>query len=240
MTRIDMSEYMEQHSVARLIGSPPGYVGYDQGGQLTESVRRRPYQIVLFDEIEKAHPDVFNTLLQVLDDGRLTDGQGRTVNFTNAIIIMTSNLGSSAIQAWNGKDITTLEQTVLDAAKAHFRPEFLNRIDEIVIFQRISDSNMDEIVAIQLDQIAAHIFASKGITIEFESSAKEELARQGYDPAFGARPLKRIIQSNVLDKLALMIIEKKVSEGDKVMVSFTDNNYQLKTAKKAPNNENSG
>lgn len=227
MTRIDMSEYMEQHSVARLIGSPPGYVGYEQGGQLTESVRRRPYQILLFDEIEKAHPDVFNALLQVLDDGRLTDGQGRTVNFTNTIIILTSNLGSSAIQEWDGSNYEELENTVLQAAKGHFRPEFLNRIDEIVIFRRISEENMSAIVKIQLEQIAEQILRSKDIKLTFDSSAETELAKTGYDPAFGARPLRRLIQNKVLDELAMMIIEKKVEEGDSVKVSYSGGKYSL-------------
>lgn len=227
MTRIDMSEYMERHSVARLIGSPPGYVGYDQGGQLTESVRRRPYQIILFDEIEKAHPDVFNALLQVLDDGRLTDGQGRTVNFTNTIIIMTSNLGSPAIQAWDGKDFEKLEDTVLAAAKGHFRPEFLNRIDEIVIFQRISDEKMGAIVDIQLKQVAAHINEAKGIELVFDESTRHELAKRGHDPAFGARPLKRLIQNKILDGLALMIIDKTLDEGDKVTASFKNDKFTL-------------
>lgn len=228
MTRIDMSEYMEQHSVARLIGSPPGYVGYEQGGQLTESVRRRPYQILLFDEIEKAHPDVFNALLQVLDDGRLTDGQGRTVNFTNTIIILTSNLGSTAIQEWDGKNYDELENTVLQAAKGHFRPEFLNRIDEIVIFERISEKDMEEIVKIQLRQISDQILKSKDIKLVFDTSAERELAKTGYDPAFGARPLKRLIQNKILDKLALMIIEKNVVEGDVVEVAYGDGRYSLK------------
>lgn len=227
MTRIDMSEYMEQHSVARLIGSPPGYVGYEQGGQLTEAVRRRPYQIVLFDEIEKAHPDVFNTLLQVLDDGRLTDGQGRTVNFTNTIIIMTSNLGSTAIQEWDGKSFEQLERTVMEAAKANFRPEFLNRIDEIVIFERISDENMHEIVDIQLADVARHILDSKEIKIDFDDSVKKELSSQGYDPAFGARPLKRLIQSKILDPLALEIIDGTIAAGDKVRVAFSGNQFKV-------------
>lgn len=227
MTRIDMSEYMEQHSVARLIGSPPGYVGYDQGGQLTESVRRRPYQIILFDEIEKAHPDVFNALLQVLDDGRLTDGQGRTVNFTNTIIIMTSNLGSPAIQAWDGQDFEKLEDTVLTAAKGHFRPEFLNRIDEIVIFQRISDEKMGAIVDIQLKQVAAHIKEAKGIELVFDETTKHELAKRGHDPAFGARPLKKLVQNKVLDELAMMIIDKTLDEGDKVTASYKNDEFTL-------------
>lgn len=227
MTRIDMSEYMEQHSVARLIGSPPGYVGYEQGGQLTESVRRRPYQIVLFDEIEKAHPDVFNALLQVLDDGRLTDGQGRTVNFTNTIIIMTSNVGSIAIQEWDGKNFSKLENTVMQAAKAHFRPEFLNRIDEIVIFERISDTHMAEIVAVQLQNVAQHIKESKGITLTFDDSITKALAEEGYDQAFGARPLKRLIQNKILNPLATRIINQEVKSGDTLRADMKNNKIEL-------------
>lgn len=231
MTRIDMSEYMEQHSVARLIGSPPGYVGYEQGGQLTESVRRRPYQIILFDEIEKAHPDVFNTLLQVLDDGRLTDGQGRTVNFTNTIIIMTSNIGSSLIQEWDGKDFQKLESTVMQSVKVHFRPEFLNRIDEIVLFNRIDSQYMEDIVHIQLAKLAKEIAETKEVTLTFEDSAVKELAEQGYDQAFGARPLKRLIQQKILDKLALMIIDGTVTEGDSAHVNFKDNKFNISISK---------
>ena len=229
MTRIDMSEFQEQHSVARLIGSPPGYVGYEQGGQLTESVRRRPYQIVLFDEVEKAHPDVFNALLQVLDDGRLTDGQGRTVNFTNTIIIMTSNLGSSAIQEWDGKNLEELENTVLQAAKMHFRPEFLNRIDDIVIFDRIKQDDMQQIVEVQLSALARHIEASKNIRLEFADSAKKALATEGYDPVFGARPLKRVIQNRILNTLAKNIIDGSIKEGSEVIVTYDNNKYSFDT-----------
>lgn len=225
MTRIDMSEFQEQHSVARLIGSPPGYVGYEQGGQLTESIRRRPYQIVLLDEVEKAHPDVFNTLLQVLDDGRLTDGQGRTVNFTNTIIIMTSNLGSAAIQDWNGKDFDELEKTVLQAAKAHFRPEFLNRIDDIVIFDRIKQEDMRRIVDVQLSALAGEIENSKGIKLEFTDKAREELASEGYDPVFGARPLKRVIQKRIMNELAKGIIDGSISENSRVNVTYENGRY---------------
>lgn len=229
MTRIDMSEFQEQHSVARLIGSPPGYVGYEQGGQLTEAVRRRPYQIVLFDEVEKAHPDVFNALLQVLDDGRLTDGQGRTVNFTNTIIIMTSNLGSSAIQEWDGKNLEELENTVLQAAKTHFRPEFLNRIDDIVIFDRIKQDDMRQIVDVQLSALTRHIEASKNIRLEFADSAKKALATEGYDPVFGARPLKRVIQNRILNTLAKNIIDGSIKEGSEVIVTYDNNKYSFDT-----------
>ena len=221
MIRIDMSEYMEQHAVSRLIGSPPGYVGYDQGGQLTEAVRRRPYSVVLFDEIEKAHPDVFNVLLQVLDDGRLTDGQGRTVDFTNTIIIMTSNVGSQAIMDFSGDDIAKLEHSMLDVLRQHFRPEFLNRIDDIVLFDRISQDAMRAIVDVQLANIVRQVRNSRDITLEFDDAVKDMLATDGYDPAFGARPLKRLIQKRVLDPLALEIIDGRVNDGDVVKVSVS-------------------
>lgn len=228
ITRIDMSEYMEKHTVSRLIGSPPGYVGYEQGGQLTEAVRRRPYSIVLFDEIEKAHQDVFNVLLQVLDDGRLTDGQGRTVNFANTVIIMTSNIGSHFIQSWDGKDLDKLEQTLHKELSAHFRPEFLNRIDDIVIFDRIKAEDMERILSVQLQNIQADIEASKGIRIEFTAKAKAELARAGYDPAFGARPLKRVIQKRVLDLLARKIIEGSLAENSMITVDFDGKHFIMK------------
>ncbi|MCA9349505.1 ATP-dependent chaperone ClpB [Candidatus Saccharibacteria bacterium] len=228
MIRIDMSEYMESHSVARLIGSPPGYVGYEQGGQLTEAVRRRPYQIILFDEIEKASPDIFNILLQVLDDGRLTDGQGRVVNFTNTIIIMTSNLGSSYIQDWDGQNFAALREEVIDIAKKQFRPEFLNRLDDIVIFERIDQENMAEIVRVQLDRVAKQIRQARDIQLTFDDGTEKQLAETGYDPAFGARPLKRLIQSEILDLLALEIIDGRVKEGDKVGVEYGAEGYQLK------------
>ena len=221
MIRIDMSEYMEQHAVSRLIGSPPGYVGYDQGGQLTEAVRRRPYSVVLFDEIEKAHPDVFNVLLQVLDDGRLTDGQGRTVDFTNTIIIMTSNVGSQAIMDFSGDDVAKLENSMLDVLRQHFRPEFLNRIDDIVLFDRISQDAMRAIVDVQLANIVRQVRNSREITLEFDDAVKDMLATDGYDPAFGARPLKRLIQKRVLDPLALEIIDGRVNDGDVVKVSVS-------------------
>ena len=221
MIRIDMSEYMEQHAVSRLIGSPPGYVGYDQGGQLTEAVRRRPYSVVLFDEIEKAHPDVFNVLLQVLDDGRLTDGQGRTVDFTNTIIIMTSNVGSQAIMDFSGDDVAKLENSMLDVLRQHFRPEFLNRIDDIVLFDRISQDAMRAIVDVQLANIIRQVRNSREITLEFDDAVKDMLATDGYDPAFGARPLKRLIQKRVLDPLALEIIDGRVNDGDVVKVSVS-------------------
>ncbi|MDO4871224.1 MAG: AAA family ATPase [Candidatus Saccharibacteria bacterium] len=223
MVRIDMSEYMEQHAVSRLIGSPPGYVGYDQGGQLTEAIRRRPYSVVLFDEIEKAHPDVFNILLQVLDDGRLTDGQGRTVDFSNTIIIMTSNVGSQLIMDYSGENLTELDDKVLDILRKHFRPEFLNRIDDIVLFDRIRPEAMNAIVDIQLIKVAKQIKDSRDIELEFNNSLKEMLAHDGYNPAFGARPLKRLIQKRVLDSLAIELIEGKIKDGDNVKVSWKDN-----------------
>lgn len=223
MVRIDMSEYMEQHAVSRLIGSPPGYVGYDQGGQLTEAIRRRPYSVVLFDEIEKAHPDVFNILLQVLDDGRLTDGQGRTVDFSNTIIIMTSNVGSQLIMDYSGENLTELDDKILDILRQHFRPEFLNRIDDIVLFDRIRPEAMNAIVDIQLIKVAKQIKDSRDIELEFDNSLKEMLAHDGYNPAFGARPLKRLIQKRILDSLAIELIEGKIKDGDNVKISWKDN-----------------
>lgn len=223
MVRIDMSEYMEQHAVSRLIGSPPGYVGYDQGGQLTEAIRRRPYSVVLFDEIEKAHPDVFNILLQVLDDGRLTDGQGRTVDFSNTIIIMTSNVGSQLIMDYSGENLTELDDKILDILRQHFRPEFLNRIDDIVLFDRIRPEAMNAIVDIQLIKVAKQIKDSLDIELDFDNSLKEMLAHDGYNPAFGARPLKRLIQKRILDSLAIELIEGKIKDGDNVKISWKDN-----------------
>ena len=222
MIRIDMSEYMERHAVARLIGSPPGYVGYDQGGQLTEAVRRRPYSVVLFDEIEKAHPDVFNVLLQVLDDGRLTDGQGRTIDFSNTIIIMTSNVGSQMIMDYTGDDISSLDNQILETLRGHFRPEFLNRIDDIVIFDRIHPESMRAIVDVQLEKVVRQVKDSRDITLDFDNSVRDMLARDGYDPSFGARPLKRLIQKRVLDPLALELIDGRIHDGDTVKVTAVD------------------
>ena len=222
MIRIDMSEYMERHAVARLIGSPPGYVGYDQGGQLTEAVRRRPYSVVLFDEIEKAHPDVFNVLLQVLDDGRLTDGQGRTIDFSNTIIIMTSNVGSQMIMDYTGDDISSLDNQILETLRGHFRPEFLNRIDDIVIFDRIHPESMRAIVDVQLEKVVRQVKDSRDITLNFDNSVRDMLARDGYDPSFGARPLKRLIQKRVLDPLTLELIDGRIHDGDTVKVATVD------------------
>ncbi len=217
MVRIDMSEYMEKHAVARLIGAPPGYVGFEEGGQLTEAVRRRPYSVVLFDEIEKAHPDVFNILLQILDDGRLTDSQGRTVDFRNTVIIMTSNIGSQFILEYGTRDWPTAEQHVLAALRQHFKPEFLNRIDDIVIFNPLSMEQIERIVELQLRRLEA-LLADRKITLEVTPDAKRVLAEEGYDPVYGARPLKRAIQRLIQNPLALALLEGRFMEGDKVVV----------------------
>lgn len=228
MVRIDMSEYMEKHAVARLIGSPPGYVGYDEGGQLTEAVRRRPYSVILFDEIEKAHPEVFNVLLQVLDDGRLTDAKGRTVNFKNTIIIMTSNVGTEAILEGNGKVTAELRKQIDMMMKATFKPEFLNRLDDIIIFHSLSEKHIANIVDLQLDVIAKRLQENKGISLSFDKKVYSYLSEKGYDPKFGARPLKRLIQSEILDELALKIIENKIKEGDKVKVELINSKLVIK------------
>ena len=218
--RLDMSEYMEKHAVSRLIGAPPGYVGYDQGGALTEAVRRRPYQVVLFDEVEKAHPDLFNVLLQVLDDGRLTDGQGKTVDFKNTLIIMTSNLGADALANDDSDDEISdgARESVSAAIRSHFRPEFLNRIDETVFFKRLGRNEIDRIVDIQVDRLA-RLLADRQITIDLDQAAKTWLANRGYDPIYGARPLKRLIQRELQDPLARLILEGKVKDGETVKVS---------------------
>ncbi len=216
--RIDMSEYMEKHSVSRLIGAPPGYVGFEEGGQLTERVRRRPYSVILFDEIEKAHPEVFNVLLQVLDDGRLTDGQGRTVDFKNTVMIMTSNVGSQALID-EGLSQARKELAVMEALRAHFRPEFLNRIDETVIFNPLGEKQLQEIVKVQLGIVEKRL-AEKRITLDFAAPAVRWLGEKGFDPIYGARPLKRIIQTEVLNPLAKMILEHKVNPGDRVQVQL--------------------
>ena len=222
MIRIDMSEFMEKHAVSRLIGAPPGYVGYDQGGALTEAVRRRPYQVILFDEVEKAHPDVFNVLLQVLDEGRLTDGQGRTVDFRNTIIVLTSNLGAQhLVDLPEGKDVDTVRDKVMDAVRAAFRPEFLNRLDEIILFHRLGRAQMGDIVAIQIQGLEK-LLRDREITLALDETAREWLAERGYDPVYGARPLKRVIQKNVQDRLATMILEGLVKDGDHVVISGTD------------------
>ncbi len=219
MVRIDMSEFMEKHAVSRLIGAPPGYVGYDEGGVLTEAVRRRPYQVVLFDEVEKAHPDVFNVLLQVLDDGVLTDGQGRTVDFKQTLIILTSNLGAYSLsQLPEGADPTRARAEVMEAVRAHFRPEFLNRLDETIIFERLARSDMGAIVEIQLRKLEARL-AGRKITLELDAAAKAWLADEGYDPVYGARPLKRVIQRHLQDQLAQMLLAGDILDGSTVLVS---------------------
>ena len=220
MVRIDMSEYQERHTVARLIGAPPGYVGYDEGGQLSEAVRRRPYSVVLFDEIEKAHPEVFNVLLQVLDDGRLTDGQGRTVDFKNTIIIMTSNIGSQFILDVAGVD-DEVDRRALEALRQHFRPEFLNRVDEIVIFHALRKEQLTAIVDILLQRLYT-LLAARQVKLHLSDQAKELLVSEGYDPAYGARPLKRVIQHRVVDRLALEILDGRIRDGDTVVVDVRD------------------
>jgi ATP-dependent Clp protease ATP-binding subunit ClpB len=219
ITRIDMSEYMEKHSVSRLIGAPPGYVGYDEGGALTEAVRRRPYQVILFDEVEKAHPDVFNVLLQVLDDGRLTDGQGRVVDFKNTLIIMTSNLGSAALadQA-EGEDVEAVRPFVMEAVRAHFRPEFLNRIDEIILFRRLGRDQMAGIVRIQLSRLEK-LMADRRLTLSIDDAALAWLAGKGYDPVYGARPLKRVIQKDLVDPMAKKLLAGELEDGSVIAVS---------------------
>lgn len=241
VVRVDMSEYMEKHSVSRMIGSPPGYVGHDEGGQLTEKIRRRPYSVVLLDEIEKAHPDVFNSLLQVLDDGRLTDGKGRTVSFKNTVIIMTSNIGSDMILDWGTKHVEIgfretqknvsrdegIRENVMSMLRDHFRPEFLNRLDEIVMFHALGKKELAKIVEIQLGFVADRLKA-KRITVNFTDAAKKLLAEKGYDPAYGARPLKRTIQDLILDDLSLQIIKGEIQEGDQVAIDAKNDKIQLK------------
>lgn len=230
MIRIDMSEYQERHTVARLIGAPPGYVGYEEGGQLTEAVRRRPYSVVLFDEIEKAHAEVFNVLLQVLDDGRLTDGHGRSVDFRNTVIVMTSNIGSQHIRDLVG-DEEAMRRMVMDALRAHFRPEFLNRVDEIVIFHALTREHMKQIIEIQLKHVRK-LLGERGITLEVTDEAKELLVEEGYDPVYGARPLKRILQRRIQDRLASQVLQGDVQEGDHVVVARTGD--ELEFVVKAP------
>jgi ATP-dependent Clp protease ATP-binding subunit ClpB len=226
MIRIDMSEYMEKHTVARLIGAPPGYVGYEEGGQLSEAVRRKPYSVILFDEIEKAHPDVFNVLLQVLDDGRITDGQGRTVDFKNAVIIMTSNIGSQYILE-EDQTQEARERLVMDALRGHFRPEFLNRVDEIIIFDRLTEEDLQKIVEIQLKRLAKRLEQQK-ITLDLSDSAKSLLAREGYDPVYGARPLRRTIQREILDPLSIEILEGNIREGQTVHIDARDGHLSFR------------
>jgi ATP-dependent Clp protease ATP-binding subunit ClpB len=227
ITRLDMSEYMEKHSVSRMIGAPPGYVGYDEGGALTEAVRRRPYQVVLFDEVEKAHPDVFNVLLQVLDDGRLTDGQGRTVDFRNTLIIMTSNLGSEYLAAqMEGEETEAVRPMVMDVVRRHFRPEFLNRIDEIILFKRLGRDQMDSIVRIQLRRVET-LLATRRLTLDLDNAALHWLGERGYDPVYGARPLKRVIQKELVDPVAKKLLAGEFADGAVISVSAGDKGLDI-------------
>ncbi len=228
MVRLDMSEYQERHTVARMIGAPPGYVGYDEGGQLTEAVRRRPYAVVLFDEIEKAHPEVFNALLQVLDDGRLTDGHGRTVSFKNTVVIMTSNVGSQWIKDLSGRDESEMRRRVLEALSQQFRPEFLNRVDEVIIFHALGKEQLLQIVDIQVRHLRA-LLADRKVELELTAAAKQRLAEEGYDPVYGARPLKRVIQKQLQDPLALRLLQGEFKDGDRIQVDFNDGKFVFKT-----------
>jgi len=236
MVRLDMSEFMEKHSVSRLIGAPPGYVGYEEGGYLTEAVRRRPYSVVLFDEIEKAHPEVFNALLQILEDGRMTDGQGRTVDFKNTVIIMTSNLGSQYIQDLANGNRKDLESRVMAALRDAFKPEFLNRIDEIIIFNSLGREQIKSIVEIQLRRLRQNLAARK-MALEITDAAKALLADKGYDPVYGARPLKRTIQRLIQDPLAIKILEGEFKEGDGVKVDANRDSLTFSHAQPSSANE---
>jgi ATP-dependent Clp protease ATP-binding subunit ClpB len=223
MIRIDMSEYMERHAVARLIGAPPGYVGYEEGGQLTEAIRRRPYAVVLFDEIEKAHPEVFNIFLQILDDGRLTDSKGRVVDFKNTVIIMTSNVGSQFIHEASKGNLSEedMRRAVEQELQTKFRPEFLNRLDDVIVFHSLELSEIKKIIGIQLKRLEK-VIAERGLTLEISEAAKEHLALEGYDPAFGARPLKRALQREIIDPLAMSLLEGRFKPGDTVFVKMTE------------------
>ena len=235
IVRLDMSEYMEKHSVARLVGAPPGYVGYDEGGQLSEAIRRRPYSVVLLDEVEKAHPDVFNILLQVLDDGRITDSQGRTVDFRNTVIVMTSNIGSEHILDVSGDDTKyeQMQKLVMDALRSHFRPEFLNRVDDIILFHTLNRSELRQIVGIQLVRVQKLLDEQK-IGIVLSPAAQDYLADLGYDPVYGARPLKRAIQRMVENPLATKLLEGTFSEGDTIVVDYQDGSLCFNCQNKAP------
>jgi ATP-dependent Clp protease ATP-binding subunit ClpB len=224
MIRLDMSEYQERHTVSRLVGAPPGYVGFDEGGQLTEAVRRRPYSVVLLDEVEKAHQDVFNVLLQVMDEGRLTDSKGRTVDFRNTILIMTSNLGSEYLLTESVD-----EEKVIDVVHSFFRPEFLNRLDEILIFRRLTQEQVRHIVDIQIDRVASRL-SQRNIALDVTPAARDLLGRSGYDPAFGARPLKRVIRRELEDRIAKRLLEGEVGEGATVHVDATGDDLELKVA----------
>ena len=228
MVRVDMSEFMEQHSVARLIGAPPGYVGYEEGGRLTEAVRRKPYSVILLDEIEKAHPDVFNILLQVFDDGRLTDGKGRTVDFKNTVVIMTSNFASQQILQLSDESGADweIEAHVKEALRKYFKPEFLNRIDETIIFHTLKRENLEQIVEIQLRYLAKRL-KERNFDVEFTDAAKKQLMDEGYDPAFGARPLKRVIQQRLENPLATEIIAGHFAEGDKIRIDANGHAFKF-------------
>jgi ATP-dependent Clp protease ATP-binding subunit ClpB len=231
VTRLDMSEYMEKHSVSRMIGAPPGYVGYDEGGALTEAVRRRPYQVVLFDEIEKAHPDVFNVLLQVLDDGRLTDGQGRTVDFRNTIIVMTSNMGAEYLAGLQeGETVEDVRPQVMDVVRKHFRPELLNRIDEIILFHRLGRAQMGSIVKIQLARVEK-LLADRRMAIALDAEAENWLGERGYEPVYGARPLKRVIQKELIDPIARLLLEGSLQDGDVLQVGVEGDALKIGKAK---------
>jgi len=230
LIRIDMSEYMEKHSVSRLIGAPPGYVGYDEGGYLTEAIRRKPYSVILLDEIEKAHPDVFNVLLQVLDDGRLTDGQGRTVDFKNTVIIMTSNIASQMIQDKSTEDYQVLKLAVMGELKNYFRPEFINRIDDVVVFHPLDEGNIQSIAKIQLEQLRRRLLAMH-LDITFSDLAIKEIGQAGFDLIFGARPLKRAIQSEIENPLAKKILAGEFLPQDKILVDFSKSKFTFEKAK---------
>jgi ATP-dependent Clp protease ATP-binding subunit ClpB len=228
MVRIDMSEFMEKHAVARLIGAPPGYVGYEEGGYLTEAVRRRPYAVVLFDEIEKAHPEVFNVLLQILDDGRMTDGQGRTVDFKNTIVIMTSNIGSQWIQELAVSDREEMEKRVTEALRAHFKPEFLNRIDETIIFKNLTQKQLIEIVSIQVKKLRDRL-AARNIDFMLSDRAMSFIAEKGYDPIYGARPLKRVIQQYIENPLSMEILRGNILEGARISADVDNDQIAFKS-----------
>jgi ATP-dependent Clp protease ATP-binding subunit ClpB len=230
MVRIDMSEYQEWHTVARLIGAPPGYVGFEEGGQFTEAVRRRPYSVVLLDEIEKAHVEVFNVFLQVMDEGRLTDGHGRTVDFRNTVVIMTSNIGSQFII--DVEDESEMRRMVMESLRAHFPPEFLNRVDDVVIFHRLTREHLRDIIKIQLARLSTRL-AHKNITLSLTQSATNQLIEQGYDPAFGARPLKRVLQNRIVDEMAVQMLQDEIREGDHVVVDVTDGQLSFTVAEPA-------
>jgi ATP-dependent Clp protease ATP-binding subunit ClpB len=238
ITRVDMTEYMEKHSVARLIGAPPGYVGYEEGGQLTEQVRRRPYSVVLFDEIEKAHPEVFNILLQIMDEGRLTDGKGRTVDFTNTVVVMTSNVASDLIAEMSGKDMEKRKSVVFEELRQHFRPEFLNRLDEIILFHDLKPEHMEDILRIQLKRLRK-VIAQQKINIELTTNAISYLAKKGYDPAYGARPLKRVLQTEIQNRLAMMLLEKGIEENSLIKVDYNGKEltFDIKKRKKLDNSD---